>query len=119
MSSTQKEGIIICIPKGDKPREYLKNWRPISLLNVVYKIASSCIAERVKRALPKLISEDQSGFMANRHIYIGNNIRLMYDVIDYCNENNLPGLLLCIDFEKAFDSLDWNFMHKVLEAFGF
>ena len=57
--------------------------------------------------------------MANRHIYIGNNIRLMYDVIDYCNENNLPGLLLCIDFEKAFDSLDWNFMHKVLEAFGF
>ena len=42
----------------------------------------------------------------------------MYDVIDYCNENNLPELLLCIDFEKAFDSLDSNFMHKVLEAFG-
>ena len=39
MSPIQKEGIIICIPKGDKPREYLKNWRPISLLNVVYKIA--------------------------------------------------------------------------------
>ena len=48
MSPTQKEGIIVCIPKGDKPREYLKNWRPISLLNVVYKIPTSCIAERMK-----------------------------------------------------------------------
>jgi hypothetical protein len=117
MSSTQKEGIIICIPKGDKPREYLKNWRPISLLNVVYKIATSCIAERMKTILPKLISEDQSGFMADR--YIGNNTRLIYDLINYCNTNKLTGLLLCIDFEKAFDSLDWKFMHKVLKAFGF
>ena len=117
MSPTQKEGIIICIPKGDKPREYLKNWRPISLLNVVYKIATSCIAERMKKVLPTLISEDQTGFMANR--YIGNNTRLIYDLINYCNTNRLAGLLLCIDFEKAFDSLDWTFMHKVLKAFGF
>ena len=68
------------------------------MLNVGYKIASSCIAERVKRALPKLISEDQSGVLANRHI--GYNIRLMYDVINYCNINNLHDLLLCIDLEK-------------------
>ena len=115
MLPTQKEGIII---KGDKPREYLKkNWRPISLLNVVYKIATSCIAKRMKKVLPTLISEDQTGFMANR--YIGNNTRLIYDLINYCNTNRLAGLLLCIDFEKAFDSLDWTFMHKVLKAFRF
>lgn len=48
MSVTQKEGIIICLPKENKPREYLKNWRPITLLNVVYKIGSSCIANRIK-----------------------------------------------------------------------
>ena len=90
--------IIISIQKDDKPREYLKNWRPISLLNFVYKIASSCTVEIVKRALPKLINEEQSGSMANRHI--GNNVRSMYDVLNYCNGNNLPGLLLCIDFEK-------------------
>ena len=65
MSPTQKEGIIICIPKGDKPREYLKSWRPISLLNVVYKIATSCIAERMKKVLPTLINEDHTGFMAD------------------------------------------------------
>ena len=117
MSPPQKEGIIVCIPKGDKPREYLKNWRPISLLNVVYKIATSCIAEGMKKVLPTLISEDHTGSMANR--YTRNNIRLIYDLINYCNTNRLAGLLLCIDFEKAFDSLDWIFMHKVLKAFGF
>ncbi|MCB4762184.1 MAG: hypothetical protein LGB06_08020, partial [Sulfurovum sp.] len=42
-----------------------KNWRPISLLNVVYKIGSTCIANRLKRVLPSLINEDQTGFMAN------------------------------------------------------
>ena len=94
-----------------------KNWRPISLLNVVYKIGSTCIANRLKRVLPSLISEDQTGFMANR--YIGDNIRLIYDLISYLNKENMPGLLLCLDFEKAFDSVDWRFMFKVLHAFGF
>ena len=55
--------------------------------------------------------------MANR--YIGDNIRLIYDLISYLNKENMPGLLLCLDFEKAFDSVDWRFMFKVLHAFGF
>ena len=117
LSCTQREGIITCIPKGDKPREFIKNWRPISLLNVVYKIGSSCIANRIKTVLPKLINEDQTGFMSGR--YIGDNLRLIYDLIAYLDQQNLPGLLINIDFEKAFDSLDWGFMFKVLEAFGF
>ena len=44
----KKQGIITCIPKGDKPRQFMKNWRQISLLNTVYKLASSCIAERIE-----------------------------------------------------------------------
>ena len=55
--------------------------------------------------------------MANR--YIGDNIRLIYDLISYLYRENKPGLLLCLDFEKAFDSVDWKFMFKVLRAFGF
>ena len=66
LSTTQKEGVIICIPKGDKSKDLIKNWRPISLLNVVYKIGSACIAKRLKSVLPFLINEDQTGFMANR-----------------------------------------------------
>ena len=64
-----------------------------------------------------MINEDQTGFMANR--YIGDNIRLIYDLISYLYRENKPGLLLCLDFEKAFDSVDWKFMFKVLRAFGF
>ena len=117
MSITQKEGIIICLPKGDKPKEYLKNWRPITLLNVVYKIGSASIANRIKLTLPKLISEDQTGFVPGR--YIGDSIRIIYDLIHYLEEKKLPGLLVSIDFEKAFDSVSWEYMKKVLKAFGF
>ena len=117
MSITQREGIIVCIPKGDRPREFLKNWRPISLLNVVYKIGSSCIANRIKNVLPDLINEDQTGFVPGR--YIGDNLRLIYDIIYYLKNENQPGLLISIDFEKAFDSVDWHFMEKTLKHFGF
>ena len=117
LTATQKQGIITCIPKGDKSRDEIKNWRPISLLNVVYKIGSGCIAKRIKTVLPNIISEDQTGFLQNR--YIGDNLRLIYDLIDYVNKQNMPGMLLNVEFEKAFDSLDWNFMFKVLKAFGF
>ena len=54
LSATQKEGVIIYIPKGDKPREYITNWRPISLLNVIYKIGSSCIANRILKSAAKV-----------------------------------------------------------------
>lgn len=117
LSMTQKEGIIICIPKENKPRTDLKNYRPISLLNCVYKIASTVIANRIKVTLPKLINYDQTGFIAGR--YMGENTRQIYDIMQYAEENNIPGLLLLIDFEKAFDSLSWKFIFKVLEFFNF
>ena len=103
LSVTQKEGVITCIPKGNKSKKYIKNWRPISLLNVTYKIASGCIAHRIKNILPSIINYDQSGFMADR--FTGDNIRLLYDILNFSNEHNKPGILLLIDFEKAFDSV--------------
>ena len=62
MSVTQRQGIITCIPKEGKHKNFLKNWRPITLLNTVYKIAASCIAGRVKLVLPQLIHDVQKGF---------------------------------------------------------
>ena len=66
MSVTQKQGIIICIPKEDKPKPLLKNWRPVALLNTAYKIASACIANRLSTMLSNLIYRDQKGFMKGR-----------------------------------------------------
>ena len=117
MSVSQKLGVITCIPKPDKPKQYLKNWRPITLLNTTYKLASSCIAERIKLVLPKIINSDQTGFIPGR--YIGENTRLIYDIMLYTEENDIPGILLLIDFEKAFDSVSWNFIDNVLDFFNF
>jgi len=103
LSITQTQGIITCIPKGDKSRLFIQNWRPITLLNTVYKIASGVIANRFKLFMDKLIHNDQTGFIKGR--YIGENTRLIYDILHYTEENEIPGLLLLIDFEKAFDSL--------------
>lgn len=117
MSITQRQGIITCIPKGDKPRQYLKNWRPITLLNVTYKLASACIANRLKQVLDTIISKTQTGFIKGR--YIGENTRLIYDLMNFTEINNIPGLLIFIDFEKAFDSVSWNFPEKVMDFFNF
>lgn len=116
LSITQREGIITCIPKENKSKELLKNWRPITLLNVVYKIASGTLANRLKKHLDKLINPDQTGFISGR--YIGENTRLIYDMMQYTEENDIPALLLLIDFEKAFDSVSWSFLDKVLRCFN-
>lgn len=105
------------MPKGDKPRQFLKNWRPISLLNISYKLAYGCVAERLKTCLPTVIHENQKGFLEGR--YIGENIRLMYDLLNYTESNKIPGMFLLIDFEKAFDSVSHDFILNILEKFNF
>ena len=117
LSITQKEGILTCIPKDNKPKHLLKNWRPLTLLNTSYKILSGVLSNRLKPNLDKLISKDQTGFISGR--YIGDNTRLIYDLLNITETNNIPGLLLLIDFEKAFDSVSWGFLYKVLEYFNF
>ena len=117
LSISQRQGLITCIPKGDKPKQFLKNWRPITLLNVIYKIASACIAERIKTTLTELISEDQTGFISGR--YIGENTRLIYDILHITDELDIPSLLLIVDFEKAFDSISWKFINHTLNFLNF
>ena len=68
LSEFQSQGIITCLPKESKDRRYIKNWRPISLLNVDYKIGASVVANRFKKVLPSVISDTQKGFF-KRQIY--------------------------------------------------
>ena len=117
LSVTQKQGIITCIPKPNKSRYYLKNWRPISLLNVIYKLAFSVIANRLKTILDQVVHEDQKGFISGR--FIGENIRLIHDILYETKNQNIPGLLLSIDFQQAFDSISWKFISKTLDYYNF
>ena len=116
-SISLRQCIITCLPKKGKPREFMKNWRPLSMLSVLYKIASASIANRIKPFLDHLISPSQTGFVSGR--YIGESTRLVYDIMSFTEENNIPGLIMLIDFEKAFDSISWNFIYKTLTYLGF
>ena len=87
----------------------LINWWPISLLSVIYKIISSAIANRIKTVLDNTVSKTQTGFVAGK--FIGENSRLIYDILHYTEKENIPLLLMLIDFEKAFDSVSWEFLY--------
>lgn len=87
------------------------------MLNVLYKLISGCLSYRIKSVLNYLISETQSGFIKGR--YIGENTRFVYDLLSFTETRNIPGLLVLIDFEKAFDSISWKFVYKVLDYIGF
>ena len=98
LSPSQRQAVIVLLDKG-KDRTKLKNWRPISLLNVDYKVASKVIAERMKSVLPRLISEDQVGYIKGRRIT--DNIRNIVDLLHYTKVEEKAGILVNIDFEKA------------------
>ena len=117
LSISQKRGTITLIPKGDINLTDLKNWRTISLLNVDYKLLSKVLAKRMEQLLPKLIHTDQTGFISGR--YIGQNIRLLSDIMEFSDTKKFQGIFLFVGFEKAFDTLEWNFKLKSLEAFNF
>ena len=84
---------------------------PVTLLNVDYKILAKCIAKRIEPFL-KLIHSDQTGFMKDR--FIGQNVRLLSDLMEYTDVKNISAIFLFIDFEKAFDSIEWNFIKRSL-----
>ncbi len=79
LTEMQKQGVITLIPKKDSNLEILTNWRPISLLNVDYKIATKAIANRIKKVLPNIINSSQTGFLKGR--YIGENIRTIFEAM--------------------------------------
>ena len=118
LSTSQCRGLITLIPKKDKPLQHPKNWKwPISFLNCDYKIATKASAARMKKVVPDLINNDQTGFHKDRSI--GDKVRLIESTITYAESQNVPGILLFIDFEKAFNTLEWNFIEKTLRYYNF
>lgn len=117
LSPTMKTGLITLLPKPNKDLLYLDNWRPITLLCNDYKLLALVYANRIKGVLEKLVDECQSAFIKGRHIH--NNIRLVLDLLDYHTFEDTENLILFVDFFKAFDSIEHNFLLETLKAFGF
>ena len=95
----------------------LHKWRPITLLNVDSKIAVKGIAKQLEKVLPNLIHPDQTAFI--KGCYIGENIRLISDILVLTNKQQIPGILVALDLCKAFDSLEWPFILETLNLFNF
>ena len=117
MSVSQRRGVITLLPKEDSNLLLLSNWRPITLLNMDYKIASKVIAKRIEHVLPSIIHPNQTGFMKGR--YIDQNIRLINDIIQQTELQKIPGILLFLDFQRAFDTLVLSFIQHNLNLFNF
>ena len=109
LSISQRRGIIAFIPKEDCSLLDLSNWQRITLLNVDCKIATKAIAKRIEALLPKLINSDQTSFIKG----------LIIDIMEYTKTHNIPGILVSLDFRKAFDSLEWPFIMRTLDVFNF
>ena len=117
LSISQRRGVISLIPKDENNLTTSSNWRPITLLNVDYKILAKVTAKRIEPVFPILIHPDQTGFIKGR--FIGQNIRLLNDLMEFKDDQKVPGILLFIDFEKAFDTIEWTFIQNVLKCFNF
>ncbi|KAL0412614.1 UNVERIFIED_CONTAM: LINE-1 retrotransposable element O protein [Sesamum radiatum] len=110
---------IVLIPKCKHP-EYLTQFRPISLCNVIYKIASKTIANRLKPLLDCIFSHAQAAFVPGRLIF--DNILLVFELNHFLNTKTKGGsgwMALKLDVSKAYDKVEWSFLEQVLFKLGF
>lgn len=116
LSESQRSSVISLIfKKGDA--QLLCNYRPISLTNCDYKILAFCLANRMQSVIKSIINPSQVAYINGR--YIGSNIRLVEDIVEFYDKYERGGIIMMLDFQKAFDSLEWNFLYAVLEQCNF
>ena len=101
MNPSAMRGVLNLIPKANKDSRVLKNLRPITLLNVDYKIMEKLLAKRVQSILPTIIHNDQTGFMAGRSMAL--NVRKIFDLMTICEKRDIDAFILNLDYMKAFN----------------
>ncbi|GLT56373.1 hypothetical protein SLA2020_294170 [Shorea laevis] len=104
------------IPKKLNPRE-LKDFRPISLIGCVYKLLSKVLANRLKYAMPEIISETQSAFVGGRQLV--DSVLVLNEVVDEVWDRKTPAFVFKADFQKAYDCVNWFYLDWMMGRFGF
>jgi hypothetical protein len=104
------------VPKKDHPQD-LFDYRPICLIGSLYKILSKLLANRLKRVLGKLISKRQSAFLPQRQILDG--VVVLNEIIDLAKRRRDECLLFKVDFERAYDTISWQFLDRMMIKMGF
>ena len=110
---------IVLIPKVQYP-ETLKDYRPISLCNVIYKIVSKCLVNRLRPLLDDLIAANQSAFILGR--LITDNVLIAFECIYAIQQDASDRSNFCaykLDLAKAYDRVDWNYFQQAMEKLGF
>jgi hypothetical protein len=111
------EGTIAIIYKNKGDPRDMRNYRPITLLQVDYKIYAKRLVARLKKEITNIISPAQLGFVPGRVITEATHLLKLIQA--YLNENEEDGLILALDWEKAFDRASWDYYHQALEALNF
>jgi hypothetical protein len=107
---------LVLIPKQHQTQTF-SDFRPISLCNLVYKIISKVISERLKPLLQRYISAEQLGFLKGRRIQ--DAIATAHECLHSIKHKNIKALVLKLDIHKAFDHIDWEFLRLILFSVGF
>jgi hypothetical protein len=107
---------IALLPKTED-RSRIQNFRPISLLNTLYKVVAKVYANRMKPLLHHWILPSQTGFVPNRCIL--DNIFLAFEAIEWTMESRQEISMLLLDFEKAYDRVSWTFLQQTMGKMGF
>ena len=104
------------MPKRDNPST-LNEYRPISLVGCVYKVISKLLANRLKRVLPNVIDKNQTAFLSGRGLL--DSVLVANEIVDFLKKEKQKGVIVKVDYEKAYDSVDWDFLVYMLRRLGF
>ena len=107
---------MVFIPKVDKAED-IKDYRPIRMVGCLYKVIANILAKRIKLVMPELIGEAQSAFVQNRQSLDG--ALIANEAIWWIKKKKMKAAMLKLDFHKAYDTIKWSFIDRVLEFMGF